>query len=113
MHTKQSLSCFQILHGRQSIQVSSIRYLPFLLRLRRFHNSRRNNTDGVYPALTEMRVKIPWIEALRKQRAAGMGSGDKSGTTNTLSSRDLKPKKMSDSYHRFVGYHPTLNFLSC
>lgn len=49
-----------------------------------------------------MRVKTPWIEALRKQREEGVDPTKKSGTPATPSTRDLTPKKMSDSFHRVV-----------
>ena len=59
-------------------------------------------TNGTYPALNDMRVRTPWIEALRTQRA----SEKSSSTTTPLappSPGDAKPKRMSDSYHRVVG----------
>lgn len=55
--------------------------------------------DGVYNELTEMRVRTPWIEALRKQKEQGVELSRKS---NTPADRDLTPRKMSDSFHRVV-----------
>ena len=49
-----------------------------------------------------MRVRTPWIEALRKQKAQGVDPTGKSSTPATPSNRDLTPKKMSDSFHRVV-----------
>ncbi|KAL8824263.1 MAG: hypothetical protein Q9191_005174 [Dirinaria sp. TL-2023a] len=49
-----------------------------------------------------MRVKTPWIEALRRQKEEGVDPTKKSGTTASPSTRDLTPKKMSDSFHRVV-----------
>jgi len=49
-----------------------------------------------------MRVRTPWVEALRKQREEGIDPTKKSSTPATPSDRDLKPKKMSDSFHRVV-----------
>ncbi|MCJ1475221.1 hypothetical protein MMC13_003882 [Lambiella insularis] len=49
-----------------------------------------------------MRVKIPYIEALRKQRHEGEDPAKKSSTPATPSDRDLSPKKMSESYHRVI-----------
>ena len=49
-----------------------------------------------------MRVKTPWIEALRKQRKEDADPTKESSTPPTPSTRDLTPKKMSDSFHRVV-----------
>ena len=67
--------------------------------LRRFHATPICSTDGVYRELTNMRVATPWVEALRKQREEGPNP---TKTLNTPTDRDLKPKKMSDSFHRVV-----------
>ena len=67
-----------------------------------FHTTAIRNTDGVYTALTEMRVKTPWIEALRKQQEDGVDPRRKSDKPATPPDRDLTPKKMSDSFHRVV-----------
>lgn len=68
----------------------------------RLHATPSLLTDGVYKDLTEMRVRTPWIEALRKQRQEGIDPTKKSGTSATPADRDLTPKKMSDSFHRVV-----------
>lgn len=70
--------------------------------LRRFHANPTCRTDGVYQGLTNMRVKTPWVEALRKQREEGFNPTKTSDTPLTPLDRDLKPKKMSDSFHRVV-----------
>jgi len=49
-----------------------------------------------------MRVRTPWVEALRKQREEGINPTEKSSRPAKPSNRDLKPKKMSDSFHRVV-----------
>ena len=83
-------------------------FLSLLLRrlslcTRTLHTSSRRWTDGVYRDLTNMRVKTPWIEALRKQsEEPGFPSTEKKGSSS-LPNRDLKTKKMSDSFHRVVG----------
>jgi len=69
---------------------------------RRFHTSDPQRTDGVFRALTEQRVRTPWIEALRKQQAEGAIPGKASGEQEVPSNRDLKPKRMEDSYHSVV-----------
>lgn len=70
--------------------------------LRKLHATAIRNTDGVFNALTEMRVNTPWIEALRKQQQNGIDPRGKSDKPATPPDRDLTPKKMSDSYHRVV-----------
>ena len=67
-----------------------------------FHNTPSLPTDGVYDALTEMRVRTPWIEALKKQKQEGVDSTKKFNVSATPADRDLTPKKMSDSFHRVV-----------
>ena len=49
-----------------------------------------------------MRVRTPWIEALRKQREEGSDPTKISSTPVIPLNRDLTPKKMSDSFHRVV-----------
>ena len=49
-----------------------------------------------------MRVRTPWVEALRKQRAEDSDPTKASSTPVTPTDRDLAPKKMSDSFHRVV-----------
>jgi acyl-coenzyme A thioesterase 9 len=70
--------------------------------MQQLHTSPAYHTDGVYKDLTSMRVRTPWIEALRKQREEGLGPTKKPNTPATPPDRDLKPKRMSDSYHRVV-----------
>ena len=53
-----------------------------------------------------MRVRTPWIEALRKKREEGVDPRKKSDISETPPDRDLKPKKMSDSFHRVVNMAP-------
>jgi len=63
---------------------------------RLFHTSQSKATDGVYKAITEMRIRTPWIEALRKSREESAGAPTESVKP------DLTPKKMSDSFTKFV-----------
>ncbi|MCJ1431899.1 hypothetical protein MMC27_001255 [Xylographa pallens] len=49
-----------------------------------------------------MRVKTPYIEALKKQQEDGADTTKNSGEPSEPSERDLSPKKMSDSYHKVV-----------
>lgn len=67
-----------------------------------FHSSSRHQTDGVFRALTEQRVRTPWIEALRKQQAEGTAPGQASGKQEVPSHRSLAPKRMEDSYHSVI-----------
>ncbi|KAL8670256.1 MAG: hypothetical protein Q9168_005192 [Polycauliona sp. 1 TL-2023] len=69
---------------------------------RQLHLSQRCQTDGVFKELTEMRVRTPWIEALRKKEEDGIDPTQRSNTSATPPNRDLTPKRMSDSYHRVV-----------
>ncbi|EGP82841.1 unnamed protein product [Zymoseptoria tritici ST99CH_1A5] len=62
-------------------------------------------TDGVFTALTNERVQIPWVEAFRKEQAekATGGKADGGGQQQTTKvERDLTPRKMSDSYHSVI-----------
>ena len=74
----------------------------FAVTLRQLHVTPAYRTDGVYRDLTNMRVRTPWVEALRKQRADGIDPTKKSDTPATPANRDLRPKRMSDSFHRVV-----------
>nr|OQO29545.1 hypothetical protein B0A51_04103 [Rachicladosporium sp. CCFEE 5018] len=72
------------------------------LQFRAFTVCTARRTDGVFRALTENRVRTPWIEALRKKQQEGEDPTKASGKAKTPKDRDLSPKKMSDSYHRVV-----------
>ena len=66
---------------------------------RSFTTSLQTRTDGVYGDLTIMRVKTPWIEALKRQNL------EKDGNAAAILPREtqeLRPKKMSDSFHKVV-----------
>lgn len=73
-----------------------------LTRLRHFHTAPACHTDGIYRDLTNMRVRTPWVEALRKQREEGDEPTKKSTEPSTPTDRDLTPKKLSDSFHSVV-----------
>ncbi|KIV91423.1 hypothetical protein PV10_05964 [Exophiala mesophila] len=78
---------------------TSTRPTCLLQRSRTFHTSPYRRTDGVYKELTEMRIRTPWIEALRDAQ------NNKSSPTATApppAKVDLTPKKMSDSYVSLV-----------
>ena len=70
--------------------------------IRSFHPSTPRLTDGVFRALTEARVRTPWIEAFRKKQAEGADSTKASDKPQAPTDRDLTPKRMSDSYHSVV-----------
>ncbi|KJX94536.1 acyl-CoA thioester hydrolase like protein [Zymoseptoria brevis] len=62
-------------------------------------------TDGVFTALTNERVQIPWVEAFRKQqaeKATGVKAAGGGQQQTTKVERDLTPRKMSDSYHSVI-----------
>jgi acyl-coenzyme A thioesterase 9 len=70
-----------------------------LTRARVFHSATTLRTDGVYKALTEMRVRTPWIKALQERREAEQ---DHKTPVAQKVQPDLTPKKMSDSYVSLV-----------
>lgn len=69
---------------------------------RTFSISAADRTDGVFRALTEERVQMPWVEAFRKQQTDGKAAHEPSGKPETPADRDLSPRKMQDSYHSVV-----------
>lgn len=69
---------------------------------RDYHASPVHRTDGVFRELTAMRVRTPWIEALRKQQMEGSDPTTASRKQEVPSNRDLTPKRMSDSHHSVV-----------
>lgn len=110
MYIERPLQLFRAQQRTRLTQILSFGLSYKSFQLREFHSSPRCNTDGVYTALTEMRVKIPWIEALRKQKEVDENSGKKSSSTTSLFGQDLKPKRMADSYHRVVSCLLLQNF---
>ena len=68
-------------------------------------------TDGVYKALTAMRVRIPWIEALTKQREQDNRPAKQSIAPPESPERDLLPKKMSDSFHKVVCTSTSMGYI--
>lgn len=70
--------------------------------IRGLHISPQFSTDGVYKALTEMRIRTPFIEALKKKRQEGPDPTRSSEIPATPRDRDLTPKKMSESFTRVV-----------
>ena len=82
----------------QSIQISGKRIKAF----RTFSPSCQRPTDGVYRALTEMRVKTPWIDALNKKQKEGFDPTKPSSNPATPQDRDLSPKNMRDSHTSIV-----------
>ncbi|KAH7401579.1 HotDog domain-containing protein [Pyrenochaeta sp. MPI-SDFR-AT-0127] len=69
---------------------------------RDLHSSTRQQTDGVFRELTSMRVRTPWVEALRRQQSEGKGPTQPSGAPEVPKHRNLAPKHMNDSYHSVV-----------
>ena len=81
---------------------------------RKLHTTRLRNTDGVYNELTNMRLKTPWIDAFKKrQREEDDDAKMRSITPATHPQPSLKPKKMSESFHRVVCmlFEPTAHTL--
>ncbi|KAB8621930.1 hypothetical protein FH972_026039 [Carpinus fangiana] len=65
---------------------------------RPFHATRAQATDGVFRDLSDNRLPMPWIEAMKRQQEGTM----EEALPKSKKDRDLTPKKMSDSYHRVV-----------
>jgi hypothetical protein len=63
-------------------------------------------------ALTEMRIRTPWVEALKKQREEGSNPTKTPKSPATPQDRDLMPKKMSESFTRVVSGNPLCDPLS-
>jgi acyl-coenzyme A thioesterase 9 len=84
-----------------SLQCSSMA-LAGLQAGRNFHSSPSWRTDGVFNELTSMRVRTPWVEALRQQQAEGKQPTQASGKPEVPKDRELTPKHMDDSYHAVV-----------
>ncbi|KAL9612116.1 MAG: hypothetical protein Q9167_003268 [Letrouitia subvulpina] len=89
--------CLRHVHIPQYSQL-----VKYLVVLRQFHATPIKGTDGVFKGLTEMRVRTPWIDALRKKQEESRDSSQHLGASGSSSNQDLTPKKMSDSYHRVV-----------
>ena len=73
-----------------------------------FHGAMPTRTDGVFKDLTEMRVRTPWIEALRQRKEEGIDPTKRSDVPATPADMDLSPRRMSDSYHRVVRWYQDL-----
>lgn len=69
---------------------------------RSFHCSPTPRTDGVFRELTAMRVRTPWIEALRQQQAEANHPSEPSKKAELPKDRKLTPKRMSESYHSVI-----------
>jgi len=69
---------------------------------RNLHYSPSRRTDGVFRELTSMRVRTPWIEALRQQQSEGKQPTEPSGKAEVPKYRKLTGKRMSESYHSVV-----------
>ncbi|KAI1431086.1 Thioesterase/thiol ester dehydrase-isomerase [Xylaria sp. CBS 124048] len=75
-----------------------LRALPSRQATRLLHSTPVRQTDGVFSGLTDGRLRLPWIEAFRRQQ-----EGKDAALHDDLpAQRDMSPKKMSDSYHRVV-----------
>ena len=58
--------------------------------------------DGVYSELTAMRTQIPFVEALKKKQAQEASDAGNSSTPSATTQPELRPKTMSESFHRVV-----------
>ncbi|KID96116.1 acyl-coenzyme A thioesterase 9, partial [Metarhizium majus ARSEF 297] len=71
-----------------------------LVQRRQLCNTPHRQTDGVFRALTEQRMQVPWIEAFRKQQCETANKSQREPPA--AAQPDLTPKKMSDSYHSVI-----------
>lgn len=71
-----------------------------LVQRRQLCNTPHRQTDGVFRALTEQRMQVPWIEAFRKQQHETANKSQREPPAPAQP--DLTPKKMADSYHSVV-----------
>ncbi|KAH0592958.1 hypothetical protein MHUMG1_09204 [Metarhizium humberi] len=71
-----------------------------LVQRRQLCNTPHRQTDGVFRALTEQRMQVPWIEAFRKQQRETANKSQREPPAPAQP--DLTPKKMSDSYHSVI-----------
>ncbi|KAL8750108.1 MAG: hypothetical protein Q9184_006541 [Pyrenodesmia sp. 2 TL-2023] len=90
------------LRAVRRIEISQQKTIAASRHIRRLHVTTKNGTDGVFKELTEMRVRTPWVEALRKKEEEGIDPTKTSSIPATPSDRYLTPKRMADSYHRVV-----------
>lgn len=91
-----------ISHRLRHVRILPYKLVKFPGVSRQLHATPIKGTDGVFKGLTEMRVRTPWIDALRKKQEEGRGPSPNLGASDPSFDRDLAPKKMSDSYHRVV-----------
>lgn len=70
---------------------------------REFHSTQPNAESQ--PTWMPMRVKTPWIDALKKQREEAKSQKAPTSTAEP----DLTPKKMSDSYYSAVSSKYCIN----
>ncbi|KAF2201978.1 Thioesterase/thiol ester dehydrase-isomerase [Delitschia confertaspora ATCC 74209] len=89
------LSAATLFRSSESASIYSITH-------RSFHSSSSYRTDGVFRELTAMRVRTPWIEALRNKQTEEKDSTKARGKPSMPKDRKLEPKRMSDSYHSLV-----------
>jgi acyl-coenzyme A thioesterase 9 len=82
---------------------TGLRFCPRITsrRARAFQSYSRCQTDGVYQELTAMRTRLPFIEAFRAQQENETTSQP---NKQEISSRDLSPKSMTDSYVKIVSH---------
>lgn len=73
---------------------------------RALSTARALRTDGVFHALTNHKISMPWIEALERSRArtASEGSGGQEQEHIGGGVKDMTPKRMADSYHSVVSF---------
>ncbi|KAF2872538.1 HotDog domain-containing protein [Massariosphaeria phaeospora] len=94
-HLKPARGCRCSQFGPRSIVIPSVRD-------RSFHSSSPQRTDGVFRALTEQRVRTPWIEAFRRQQKEQKDPSAAEEPQEVPKDRQLTPKRMNESYSSVV-----------
>ena len=72
---------------------------------RKFSTSQATRAHGVFAGIASSRMTTPWIDAYNHQHEKGVAQ--------SVPTRDLSPKKMSDSYHKMVCLDKSLNRAVC
>ncbi|KIX09380.1 uncharacterized protein Z518_00459 [Rhinocladiella mackenziei CBS 650.93] len=90
---------FSLVPARALLRIRRVLPIARNIPSRLFHSTPARPTDGVYKALTEMRVRTPWIQALQERKEA---ENNLAAQAAEFPKPDLTPRKMLDSYVSLV-----------
>ncbi|KAI2635233.1 Thioesterase/thiol ester dehydrase-isomerase [Xylaria nigripes] len=98
----------RLLSSASSKLAQTLHAQPSRVVTRNIHSTHARRTDGVFHGLSDSRSRLPWIEAFKRQQ-----DGKNVSLHDAIpDQRDMRPKRMSDSYHRVVlplGRDPSLS----